>query len=223
MKSAFLVTSAIRTDLGIYDAATRLRQTMATLASIRRRAPGASIALLEMSTIPLDEELSEHLAGLADWYVTVSHPVLETLRAAPRSDSTLKAVTELAGLHLFLDHACRQHLFAGIDRVFKLSGRYVLTDDFELSRFGPPKRYALKRPDAGRHSSRLWAFDAALIADARERIAHMLDESAERLAAGLDVDLGDLMFRHLPEAQKQGIAILGIQGYPGALGELIIE
>ena len=223
MKSAFLVTSAIRTDLGIYDAATRLRQTQATLASIHRRAPGAFIALLEMSNVPLDEEIAEQLAELVDWYVTVSHPVLDILRAAPRSDGTLKAVSELAGLHLFLDHATRQHLFDGVDRVFKLSGRYVLTDDFEPPRFGRPNRYVLKRADAGRHSSRLWAFDASLIEDARERIGHMLDESTRQLAAGGEVDIGNILFKHLPEAQKHSVAVLGVQGYPGAVGELVIE
>ncbi|RZL67861.1 MAG: hypothetical protein EOP77_03225 [Variovorax sp.] len=223
MKPAFLVTSAIRTDLGIYDAATRLRQTQATLASIRQRAPGAAVALLEMSAMPLDDDIVEQLAGHVDWYVTVSHPVLDILRAAPRSGSTLKAVTELAGLHLFLGHVARQHLFTGIDHVFKLSGRYVLTDDFEPARFSSPDRYVLKRADAGRHSSRLWAFDAALIDDARERIGRMLEECTGRLAIGADVDIGELLHRHLPETQKRCVAMLGVQGYPGALGELIIE
>lgn len=223
MTSAFLVTSAIRTELGIYDAATRSRQTRATFASIRLRVPGVRIALLEMSNPPLDDDTAEQFAGTVDWYVTVSHPMIDAVRAAPTTPSTLKTVSELAGVHLFLGHACRQHLFTGIDRVFKLSARYALTEDFELTRHMKPNCYVLRRANAGRHSSRLWSFDAALIADARERIGLMLDESAKRLAAGEDVDMGDLLFRHLPAARKQSIAVLGVQGYPGGLGELVIE
>lgn len=223
MKAAFLVTSAIRTDLGIYDAATRLHQTFATIASIRQRVRGAQIALLELSATALDEEWIDQLSARVDWFVTLSHPLLDDMKWSPCSPRTIKSVTELACLHLFLGHAAQANLLAGVDRVFKLSGRYVLTDDFDPAHFDAPGRYVLKHARALQHSPRLWSFDAALLGDAHARVGKMVEDCTAALAAHAQVDIGLMLQRHIPAELKRTIAMLGLQGYPGSLGELIID
>ncbi|AMM24690.1 hypothetical protein AX767_10260 [Variovorax sp. PAMC 28711] len=223
MKAAFLVTSAIRTDLGSYDAATRLHQTFATIASIRQRVRGAQIALLELSATALDEEWIDQLSARVDWFVTLSHPLLDDMRGLSCSPRTIKSVTELACLHLFLGHAAQANLLADADRVFKLSGRYVLTEDFELAHFDAPGRYVFKHAHALQHSPRLWSFDSALLGDAHSRLGKMLADCTDALAGHAQVDIGVMLQRHVPADLKRTIAMLGLQGYPGSLGELIID
>jgi len=45
----FVKTSAINTRFGIYPPQQRLEQTLATVASVRRRVPNANVVLLEMA------------------------------------------------------------------------------------------------------------------------------------------------------------------------------
>ena len=52
-KFAFMVTSAINTQFGVYDSDTRLKQTLETIVSIKRYAPNARIILVECGAIPL--------------------------------------------------------------------------------------------------------------------------------------------------------------------------
>ena len=63
-KYTFLITSAINTKFGVFDAETRLNQTVSTIQSIKQRVPDADLFLLEMSAIALTQDQSNTLEPL---------------------------------------------------------------------------------------------------------------------------------------------------------------
>lgn len=234
MKSAFVVTSAIRSELGVFGYAQRLNQTLATLVSIRQRVPDARIALLEMSIEPLDDETSDQLCGLVDWYVTLSHPLLDSIRPAVLGLHHVKHVTELTCLREFLAHAERTRLLAGIDRVFKLSGRYWLTDDFSLERFDVPRAFVLKHAQPSkinnaitggipmRHTSRLWSFETSMLRDTLELLDRMLASMTSSTELEGRVDIDHLLFHHVPKERKHTLYLVGVAGDTAEAGERVV-
>ena len=53
----FIVTSALRTSIGVIDDETRLKQTIEGLKSLRKAAPNALIFLVDASSKPIDERI----------------------------------------------------------------------------------------------------------------------------------------------------------------------
>ncbi len=231
MNAVFVVTSAIRTEMGAYSYAQRLNQTLATLVSIRRHVPGARVALIEMSLDPLDDETSDQLCGLVDWYVTLSDPSIEALRPDVVGPYHVKQITELISLREFLAHAERTRLLIDADRIFKLSGRYWLTDDFSLERFDVPGAFVLKHAQPSRintaatggipmrHTSRLWSFDASMLNAVQDLLDRMIGSMTSPMTLEGRVDIDHLLFHPIPKNCKHTLYLVGVAGDTAEGGE----
>ncbi|CAN5880425.1 hypothetical protein BH11PSE13_BH11PSE13_14390 [soil metagenome] len=219
----------------MYDFAQRLNQTLATLVSIRQRVPDVRIALIEMSVDPLDDETSDQLCGLVDWYVTLSHPSIDSPRLDAVGTHYIRQLTELTCLREFLAHAERTRLLADVDRVFKLSGRYWLTDDFALDRFDVPGAFVLKHaqpskintPLTGgipmRHTSRLWSFETSMLGDAQTLLDRIIASMQSSTEVEGRVDLDHLLFHHVPKDRKHTLYLVGVAGDTTQAGERIVD
>lgn len=136
MNDVFLITSALYTPYGCFSFEERLEQTINTALSIRQRVPNALIYLLEGGTtelkIKLREKLLEHYNDVIDF--SNHDSIVKAHQFSTDSvGHTIKGPIE----SLMLAEACKMLLFTGkpnidVQRVFKVSGRYELTDDFNL-------------------------------------------------------------------------------------------
>lgn len=126
----FIVTSALRTSIGVIADDTRIKQTIEGLQSLRKAAPEAIILLADASSRPIDEATTFQLTKFADKYISFfGDEELMTL-----ANAGLKSQAEVAllfkTLSVIKQHPELQKMMAGVRRVFKLSGRTNMLDGF---------------------------------------------------------------------------------------------
>jgi len=126
----FLITSAIMSKYGSFSIEERFNQTIDTINSIKKYAPGSSITLIESSTVPLDiEKYQKPLNDIINEYIDFTRD--ETVISISRqwnNQHIVKNVTESYVLSQVLTNFKTEH-----NRIFKISGRYVLTDKFNTA------------------------------------------------------------------------------------------
>jgi hypothetical protein len=228
MRTAFIVSSAINSRFGMFTPEERLADTLRGIDSIRRRVPGAAVYLLEMcgdSLLPAQTDaLSAQVTRLIDY--SRMHDV-QAIYKVPNPD-VIKNLTEMTCFHHFL-HG-QEALLGQVDRVFKLSGRYRLDERFDLRDYGAPQyrgrmvfsgRFASQfepevtgndPADNFQYMSRLWSFDASLLATVREAFGRMIERMVERLNAGGYIDIEHLLYRCMPREQIAMRMPLGVSG-----------
>jgi len=131
----FIVTSALRTSIGVIDEQTRINQTIEGLKSLRKAAPNAIILLIDASSKPVDEATTFQLIKFADKSISLFGD--EDLMAL--ANAGLKSQAEVAllfkTLSIIKQHPELQKMMANVRRVFKLSGRTNMLEGYD------PKAY----------------------------------------------------------------------------------
>jgi len=131
----FIVTSALRTSIGVIDDETRLKQTIEGLQSLRKAAPDAIIMLVDASSRMIDEATMAQVAQYCD--KTISFFGDEDLMSL--ANAGLKSQAEVTLLFKTLSiikrHPELQQMMSGVRRVFKLSGRTNMIEGYD------PKAY----------------------------------------------------------------------------------
>ena len=134
-KDLFIVTSALKTSIGVIDDEARLRQTVDGLQSLRKYAPGAIILFVDASSRPVDEATMMLLSKYCDRSISFyGDEDLMTL-----ANAGLKSQAEVAllfkTLNIIKQHPELQKMMADVRRVFKLSGRTNMLEGYD------PKEY----------------------------------------------------------------------------------
>lgn len=141
MKFLFLVSSSIKhfhqEDFSAYTEEQRFYQTMNTLKSIREKVENSYIVLFECSYYCIDEEYRKILKENCDLFLEFyNDPVLNVLyqniETRPELITYGKSLLETRGLLNTLYAIREQNLFSDSQRVFKLTGRYLLNSDFNI-------------------------------------------------------------------------------------------
>ena len=228
---AFMVTSAINTKFGVYDNDTRLKQTLETIGSIKKYVPNARIILVECGAIPLTPV--QEFVLEAEVAEIISFNDDEDVKAIFVSDNwdVVKNTTEVMCFKRALEHCLEYNLFEGIDRVFKMSGRYRLNGNFDLAQY-------IMAPDSivttHKHSSqfphqvtlveyqymsRLWSWPTNIT----ERIINEvysagLNYMAERLSQGGYCDIEHMLYKFLPANLILEVNKVGLEGNIGPNG-----
>lgn len=243
MSTLFLVTSAIHTRHGIYSAGERLDQTVRTLASIRTKAPGAKIVLIECGA---DRSIAEdELAALQPYLTDVFNfhhdsQVRELYVASENNWDVVKNATELVAfcksLRLVLNEHI--HLLGDMQRVFKVSGRYVLNDNFDLATHLRPeagdayifgrRRWSQFPPiTTGGLSeqvmSRCWSWPASKTGLVFFRYNLMIEDFLSSHRQGRYRDIEHLLLRYFDGPDLVEIPVMGIEGNTGPTGESISD
>lgn len=128
MSNWFLVTSAINVDYGIYSLQQKFEQTCETVESIRKYCSDAIIVLLEASPEKIKEEHYEHLRKITDMYIDFSGDKVIQRMHDNLNIFAIKSPSEAYILGRFLSV---QNFIKDTDRVFKISGRYMLNENFD--------------------------------------------------------------------------------------------
>lgn len=137
MSNIFLVTSGIHGPGGVNGKVpiiTRIIQTLETAQSIRHHVPDAKIYLLEGGSDPLNVNLREQfLNGGYDDIFDFTQSAFVSYAHAQR-DAAKQEITVIKGPceSYMLKETTKLLTLTKDDRVFKISGRYRLSDEFNL-------------------------------------------------------------------------------------------
>lgn len=234
----FLVTSAIHTPHGAFSAEERLTQTEATCRSIVERCPQADIVIIEGGVRPLTKEeitrLRKYAVEIKEFGNSPEGSKILTISSQDR----LKSQMEIFMFHqLLLDlTADANNLIGRYQRIFKVSGRYCLNDEFDINVHkaavgqvvlveARASQFDLEMTGgiAHQYMSRLWSFDASLLSKMVALYHQMSMHVGTYEAADHYVDVEHLLYRYLDPGDVQTVKRIGIQGNVAPSGRLISD
>jgi hypothetical protein len=225
---AVMITSAINSKFGVYQGDTRLEQTIATVASVRERIPGAKVFLLEMTGIPLTDSQRDSITGAVDHLLdfTTDQNVVGLYHSTDNWD-VVKNVTEVMCFGNALKTLSKDPGFTkDYDRIFKMSGRYLLDERFDIDFYneyknkhsiviGPKKPsqfpYSVTEIEA-QYMSRLWSWPTQLNEEVVGFYDNALNYMYQRLANNGYADIEHCLYKFLDPAKIINKESLGIVG-----------
>ena len=225
IKHCFVVTSAVNSKFGIYNAEERLAQTVITLQNIRFRVPDAKIIVMECAGTALTQAQSDTLEQNCDLLLDFSRD--PDVLAIYQSDNwdVVKNSTEIMCFGRAL-RICRDDGdFDGYDRIHKMSGRYVLNDDFDLAVYekhkdriviGPKHQSQFPFQVTGielQYMARLWSWPASQLDTVIKVYEDSLSYIGQRVSQGGYADIEHVLYKFLPVDLVQEIPLLGVEGF----------
>jgi hypothetical protein len=159
MKFLFLIGSALKhfqqEKFSAYDEEQRFNQTLKTIESVRNKVPNSYIVLFECSAYSIDEKYKEILRKECDLFLEfydeqTLKQLYENISARPELITYGKSLLETRGLLNTLYEIEKNNLFSDSQRVFKLTGRYLLNDDFDIKDYESKlleNKYVIKKYD----------------------------------------------------------------------------
>jgi len=131
----FIVTSALKTSIGVIDDETRLKQTIEGLQSLRKAAPDAIIMLVDASSRMVDEATMATVSQYTDRTISFfgDEDLMSLANAGLKSQAEVTLLFKT--LSIIKRHPELQQMMSGVRRVFKLSGRTNMLEGYD------PKAY----------------------------------------------------------------------------------
>ena len=225
IKHCFIVTSAVNSKFGIYSPEERLAQTVITLQNIRFRVPGAKIIVMECAGTALTQAQSDTLENNCDLLLDFSTD--PDVLAIYQSDNwdVVKNSTEIMCFGRALRICQDDGDFEGVDRIHKMSGRYILNDEFSLAVYeqfkdriiiGPKHQSQFPYQVTGielQYMARLWSWPS----DQTERVVQVYQDSlsyiGQRVSQGGYADIEHVLYKFLPRELVQELPVLGVEGF----------
>lgn len=224
IKHGFVVTSAINSKFGVYSSAARMQQTITTLQNVRAKIPDCKIVVMECAGTPLTDAQSELIEQNCDLLLDFSRdPDVQAIYQSDNWD-VVKNSTEIMCFGRTLRMCQNDGDFAGLDRIHKMSGRYILNEEFNLSVYekhkdriiiGPKHQSQFPYEMTGielQYMARLWSWPA----QQTERIIQVYTDSlnyiGQRVSQGGYADIEHVLYKFLPEDLVTELPVLGVEG-----------
>jgi hypothetical protein len=234
-KYGVLVTSAVNAKFSIYKPAERLAQTLETIASIRRQIPEVVICLTDCSVPGLADDVKQQLSDVVDYFVDFSNDENVQHIAQMEIQDVVKNATELSVVHAFFSMAQQNGWFADCERVFKVSGRYRLTDRFLISEYDNDivgDKFVVSKKNLSQFAPgvtgtdlqymlRVYSMGTDRIPQFIELLGNMIDYMQQRVSQGGYIDIEHLWYMFLPESDVVIFDRTGVTGNIGPNGVLI--
>jgi hypothetical protein len=226
MKHCFIVTSAINSKFGVFSPRERLDQTLNTIATIKQRVPDAKIVVMECCGTPINDLQANQIKDVCDVFIDCSND--EDVQALYDNDNwdVVKNGTEIMCFSRIIGILQQEKLLDDIDRVHKMSGRYLLNDEFDLSLYerdevkdriviGPkhPSQFPVEVTQVPlQYMARLWSWPNTMTEDIKQVYIDSFNFFAERVAAGGYVDIEHVLYKFLPQQLVHEEPKLGVEG-----------
>jgi len=226
VKHAFIVTSAINSKFGVFNPAQRLEQTLGTIWSIKERIPDAKIIVMEVCGTPVTEEQEQLLRSNSDIFIDCSRE--DDVQALYDNDNwdVVKNGTEIMCFGRVLSILQEEKLLDGVDRVHKVSGRYILNNKFDAELYereeladriiiGPKHKsqFPIEITTVPlQYMARLWSWPANITDQVVKVYLDSFNFFAERLSQGGYVDIEHVLYKFLPTELIHEESELGIEG-----------
>ena len=127
----FIVTSALKTSIGVIDDETRTRQTIEGLQSLRKAAPDALILWVDASSKQVDKATMVQVTQYCDKSISFfgDEDLMSLANAGLKSQAEVTLLFKT--LSIIKQHPELQKMMAGVRRVFKLSGRTNMLEGYD--------------------------------------------------------------------------------------------
>ena len=224
-KHCFIVTSAVNSKFGVYTSEERLTQTVITLQNIKFRVPDAKIVVMECAGTALSSAQSDVLEQHCDLLLDFSRdPDVQAIYQSDNWD-VVKNSTEIMCFGRALRMCQDDGDLAGIDRIHKMSGRYILNDEFDPDVYekypdrviiGPKHRSQFPFEVTGielQYMARLWSWPANLTEQIIQVYTDSLAYIGQRVSAGGYADIEHVLYKFLPTELVQELPVLGVEGF----------
>ena len=230
----FLVTSGIHGPYGVFKPLERIQQTLETAHSIRKHCQDAVIILAEGGNRALsDQELQQFNTVFDKTLDCTDDNIIQFAHRTHHSEViSLKGPCEARLLTL----ACDQIKPQSTDRVFKLSGRYCLSENFStenhVQQVGKwcflPKKPGAKygRPYAStpwQYKTRLYSWCGSLHTTASQVFQQAFSHIVASYTQGTFIDIEHTMWRMVNPILVAELTPIGVQGLAAEDGVEISE
>ncbi len=236
MKHCFIVTSAVNSRFGVYTPEERLLQTVITIRSIKQKVPDAKIVLMEVTGVPPTEQQIVTLSSESDVFLDFTdEPDVQQLYNGTDNWDVVKNGTEIMCFGRALKLLKEDSEFAGIDRIHKMSGRYVLNDVFD-PRLYEQEQVADKIVIGTKHQSqfpveittqswqymaRLWSWPAARLDEVIDVYDQSWQHFIERVSNRGYTDIEHVLAKFLNQEHVYEVKELGVEGCIAPNGQAI--
>jgi hypothetical protein len=235
MTPLFILSSAINSKFGAFSPAQRLQQTLDSVASVRQYCPGADVCLVEMTGVPIPEEQVQIINEHVDYFFDCTRePAVIDIYNSTDNWDIVKNTTEVMCFTNTLTTMIETGVLKDYDRVFKMSGRYLLTENFDPTFYETvadrivvlERKHSQFPPEVTggkqfQYMSRLWSWPST----ATEQVVDAYNEGfvamAIRYAEGGYFDIEHMLFAYLPKDLVTEIPRVGLRGLLGPNGVAI--
>ena len=245
MKNIVLLTSAVYTNYGIYKPTERIQQTLDTAKSAKKYIPGAVIILVDNSKVDVQNDTSaefEELIDLVDYYIDNSDDddikyFHDNVANYDIGKNVMEAMGMMKALTYINSDADMMKVVADADRIFKLSGRYQVTDKFDITKFdnvNTKDKYVFKKAqpswinpqDTGVTTllqTRLWSFTPGLFTATIELYKNIIETMVQLVNENKYIDNEHAMSKFIPKDRLVELETVGLQGNIAPNGMMIID
>jgi hypothetical protein len=236
LKYGVLLTSAANAKFSVYSPEERVDQTLKTVESVRKYIPNAFICMTDCSIPGIEGELKNKLVDAVDKFIDLSKDAnVNWIAANVSHQDTVKNLTELVVVSKFFKLAKKHGWFNGYDRVFKVSGRYWLTDRFDITRYEQPDakgKYVVSKKmlsqfthdytgQSLQYMLRVYSLDTVLLDDFIMQLDTMSKHMQDRVNNKGYIDIEHLFCKFLPNDLVLEIARTGVAGNIAPNGQFI--
>jgi hypothetical protein len=213
----FIVTSTIVTNHGMISSQDRFLQTIETIESIRKNDKNSKIFLIDNSEIP--EEIKKILSDKVDMFMGIGQ------RNATKifNINQMKGAGELYMLLVAIDFLMSNNL--KFKRIFKLSGRYKLSDNFDMRFYDDlGEKFCFKTREKDYNNNfffhtRMWSVDGNLIEDMKEIIQKSFKMHISNLDKNLTIE--NCIYKNMNFSKLVEVGTIYCEGYIAPWNKLI--
>lgn len=172
--NVFIITSTINTDLGLITPENRFYQTLETIESIRNKVNNSVIILIDNSSFPISEINYNSLCEKCNYLIYIGQRSI----CQVFNSQGIKGAGECYMFLVGLDVIEKQQI--NCDKIFKISGRYKLSETFDIDRYNTDGRFYFKTRDKNEIGnfflhSRMWAACGKIFYDLKKLVEKSFD------------------------------------------------
>jgi len=244
-KNIVFLTSAVYTNYGIYNPQERIKQTLETAQSARKYIPDCKIILVDNSKVDVQNDDSaefNELIDTVDYYIDNSDDsdiqyFHNNVANYDIGKNAMEAMGLLKALTFIYNDSDMMQEINQASRIFKLSGRYSVTDKFDITKFDNPStqdKYVFKKAqpswinpqDTGVNTllqTRLWSFTPSLYLETMQMYSHIIENMINLFNAGKYIDNEHSMSKFIPRNKLVELETVGLMGNIAPNGMMIID
>lgn len=244
-KNVVLLTSALYTNYGIYNPQQRIQQTLDTAKSAKQYIPDAVVILIDNSKKDVQNDTSaefDELIDLVDYYIDNSDDAdisyfHQNVANYDIGKNAMEALGLLKSLLYIANDPDLMKEITDAGRIFKLSGRYQVTDKFDITKFDnadTKSKYVFKKSQPSwiptsqtgvttLLQTRLWSFTPSLLLDTINIYKQIVENMMATFQRGEYIDNEHSMSKFIPKDQLVELELVGLQGNIAPNGMMIID
>jgi hypothetical protein len=240
-----LITSAVYSNYGVFTPQQRIQQTLETAESARKYIPNSTIILIDNSKIDVQQDNSPEFTALldaVDYYIDNSDDAdIQHFHNNVQNYDIGKNSMECLGMFKALNYITSDAEIMGkitsASRIFKLSGRYTVTDKFDVNKFDNDQtvnKYVFKQrqpswiPQADTDvdhllQTRLWSFTPSLFMDTISLFKQIIENMFATFNKQKYIDVEHSMFKFIPADKLVELESVGLIGKIAPNGMVVVD